>query len=348
MLGTVTLIGSGELSPSMGKVHRAILSRIEGQVRATFLDTPAGFQLNVDDISFKAAAYLEKHLSQTLSVASFKSAGCLKPAELADAIQILGSANYIFAGPGSPTYAVRNWRDTAIFSMLAQRLASGAHLVFASAAAIALGRHTLPVYEIYKVGEAPHWVTGLDLLGSYGLELAIVPHWNNTEGGTHDTRFCFMGEPRLTMLECLLPDSAYILGIDEYTACILDLDSREAQVLGAGQVTVRHRSRERHYPAGTRFSLDLIDRSGEPAQPARPAGDLPKIPAEVSSQEPVRPSTGDDSRAKLVPLVDLIVWLRAQLRVGQQWELADEIRDRLSDVGIALEDGPDDTSWRVD
>ena len=37
-------------------------------------------------------------------------------------------------------------------------------LVFASAAALTLGRLTVPVYEIYKVGATPTWAEGLDLL----------------------------------------------------------------------------------------------------------------------------------------------------------------------------------------
>jgi len=34
----------------------------------------------------------------------------------------------------------------------------------ASAAALTIGRVTIPVYEIYKAGEAPRWLPGLDLL----------------------------------------------------------------------------------------------------------------------------------------------------------------------------------------
>ena len=94
------------------------------------------------------------------------------------------------------------------------------------------------MYEIYKVGEEPHWVEGLNLLGPYGLELAIVTHWNNTEGGTHDTRYCYMGEPRLRLLEESLPESATILGIDEHTACIVDLSKGKSVVMGVGQVTI--------------------------------------------------------------------------------------------------------------
>ena len=44
--GTITLIGSGKMLPSIGKVHRAVMSRISGSVRAAFLDAPAGFELS--------------------------------------------------------------------------------------------------------------------------------------------------------------------------------------------------------------------------------------------------------------------------------------------------------------
>ena len=55
----------------------------------------------------------------------------------------------------------------------------------ASAAALTLGAVTIPVYEIYKVGEEPRWLEGLDLLGpATGLRAAVVPHYDNAEGGT--------------------------------------------------------------------------------------------------------------------------------------------------------------------
>ena len=55
-------------------------------------------------------------------------------------------------------------------------------MTFATAAALTLGAFTVPVYEIYKVGEDPHWLEGLDVLGSVGLSVAVVPHYNNAEG----------------------------------------------------------------------------------------------------------------------------------------------------------------------
>ena len=47
--------------------------------------------------------------------------------------------------------------------------------IMASAAAIAASAYALPVYEIYKVGEDPHWKPGLDFFSLYGLSLVLVP-----------------------------------------------------------------------------------------------------------------------------------------------------------------------------
>ncbi len=45
-------------------------------------------------------------------------------------------------------------------------------------------------------------------------------------------------------------------------------------------------------------------------------------------------------------LVELLIDTRAGLRASQQWELADQLRDRLQELGIALEDSPQGTTWR--
>src|SRR2546430_15739850 len=102
-----------------------------------------------------------------------------------------------------------------------------------------LGAYALPVYEIYKVGDDPSWPAALDLLGKIGVRCAVIPHYNNHEGGTHDTRFRYMGEERLRRLEAMLPDDVLILGIDEYTACIIDVEAQTVSVRGRGGGTVR-------------------------------------------------------------------------------------------------------------
>ena len=77
---------------------------------------------------------------------------------------------------------------------------------------------------------------GMNLLGRFGLDLVVVPHWNNAEGGNHDTRFCYMGEPRFRKLESLLPEGSSVLGLDEHTACLIDLEKEEVVIRGIGRV----------------------------------------------------------------------------------------------------------------
>jgi cysteinyl-tRNA synthetase len=109
-----------------------------------------------------------------------------------------------------------------------------------------------------------------------------LSHWNNAEGATFDTRYCFMGQPRFDVLESLLPDSTAVLGVDEYTACILDLEENEGRVMGAGQVTIRRNRQEEKFKAGTSFSLDRL-----------------KTQAAARSHRP-RPSLAPDSSERVV------------------------------------------------
>jgi cysteinyl-tRNA synthetase len=46
------------------------------------------------------------------------------------------------------------------------------------------------------------------------------------------------------------------------------------------------------------------------------------------------------------PLLDLLILVRTTLRAQGAWSLADSIRDRLAELGIALEDTQRETEWR--
>jgi hypothetical protein len=128
------------------------------------------------------------------------------------------------------------------------------------------------VYEIYKVGEEPAWLDGLDLLGPLGLRVAVIPHYDNAEGGTHDTRFCYLGEPRLARMERDLAPGTFVLGVDEHTALIFDLDARSATITGRGGVTVRCDGRSEVFAAGATVGMDdlVAAASGAPAATAAP------------------------------------------------------------------------------
>ncbi|MGE5238307.1 MAG: Type 1 glutamine amidotransferase-like domain-containing protein [Chloroflexota bacterium] len=255
--GMIVLMGSGELTATMVEVHKEILSRLGASPKAVFLDTPAGFQLNADQLSQRAVEYFRNNVGYAMDIASFKSKD-IPALEAEQALRTLKAADFVLVGPGSPTYAVRQWRGSPVPDILMRRIENGSCLVAASAAALTVGRFTLPVYEIYKVGEEVHWADGIDILGHFGLRSVVIPHWNNAEGGTHDTRFCFMGESRFARLASLLPDDTGILGLDEHTACLIDLERGDVAIRGIGTVAVRHGSSERLLRAGDHVPLEVL------------------------------------------------------------------------------------------
>jgi hypothetical protein len=255
----LTIMGSGETTPTMSRVHRAVLDRLgERPVPAVVIDTPYGFQENADDITERTLDYFRTSVGAPFGVASFRSADA-DALTRETAVTRIREARLAFAGPGSPSYALRQWSGSEIPRLLARKLDEGGAVTMASAAALTLGRFTIPVYEIYKVGEAPRWLPGLDLLTPLGLPVAVVPHYDNAEGGNHDTRFCYLGERRLRVLEAELPEDVFILGVDGHTALVLDVDAGTASVLGLGTVTVRRNGRSTVFAAGSQLLIaDLI------------------------------------------------------------------------------------------
>ncbi len=254
----LTLMGSGETAPTMVKVHREVVGRLGVAARAALLDTPYGFQENASELAQKAVQYFAESVVTELSVAGLTRIVGGDPVALERGFNLLRASTYVFAGPGSPTYALHQWTGSPLHTILADKLRTGGAVTFASAAALTLGRVTVPVYEIYKAGEEPHWLDGLDVLGSIGLPVALIPHYDNAEGGHHDTRFCYLGERRLRMLEAVLPEGHHVLGVDEHTAVILDLDADTAAVVGRGVVSVRHGGSTVTYPAGTVVPIDAL------------------------------------------------------------------------------------------
>ena len=376
-MGPITLLGAGELMSSMSRVHREALARCPQPSQPVFLDVTAGFETNVDAIAEKAVEYYQHHLQADLAVARYRHRELSGPAEVAAAIAEIRRANMIFAGPGSPTYAIRHWRDTPVWDAVTERFEAGAHVFFASAAAITLGRYSLPVYEIYKAGQDPFWTDGLDLLGRMGLNFAVVPHFDDNSGGeNYDTRFCYMGARRFEMLQDQLPEDVTILGIDAYTSICFDPESAQARVAGQGGITVIGDLEERVYPAGSLISFDDLRSSSRRTMHA----EITKISsyaftdsAEPAVEDPFEPLTSfveehstlsDLDKIELIArlqglrrdvestpsnhedaLLDLLVGLRDALRQAKRFDLADQARDVLNDLGIEVNDSPQGSSW---
>ena len=116
--GIIVLMGSGELTSTMVEVHKDLLGRLGPAARAVFLDTPAGFQLNADLLSQKAVDYFKTHVHRELDVASLKTYDGGRTYGAEKAFQTLRAADFVLIGPGSPTYAVRQWSQSPVPDIL--------------------------------------------------------------------------------------------------------------------------------------------------------------------------------------------------------------------------------------
>ena len=285
MARLLVLMGSGETSPTMTKTHRQVLACLRDDVRrdlsCVLLDTPAGFQENVDIVSARALEYFAESCVQKVEVASVRgdAASAVRTGIVGRALSGAGpsahdalaretaltrvrTADWVFAGPGSPTYALAQWKASVLPELLRTKLVSGGAVIFSSAAACTAGAFAVPVYEVYKCGFDPFWEDGLDLLGAAtGIRAAVIPHFDNTEGGNHDTRFCYLGERRLRILEPELPDDAVVFGVDEHTAAVFDLDAGTMEVTGNGGVHIRTREWGASYPTGSVVATDSLLRA---------------------------------------------------------------------------------------
>jgi hypothetical protein len=297
----LAIMGSGETAPTMNAPHRAIFERLGPDADAVLLDTPFGFQENAPILAAKAIEYFRDAVGREVVAAGLTRTDSGDTVSIERGVAKVRSADWVFAGPGSPTYALAQWSGTAVPDAIGEKLRSGGAVVFSSAAALTLGAATVPVYEIYKVGVAPYWMDGLDVLAEVGLHVAVIPHYDNAEGGNHDTRFCYLGERRLAMLEPELPDGCFVLGIDEHTGVVMDLDADTAEIVGKGALTLRRDGTSVTIRSGQTVPLDLLrdagSNTGHLAGASAPGSDLGLTPGRDASgkeQGAVRDPAGEE------------------------------------------------------
>jgi len=242
-------------------------------------------------------------------------------------------ADVIFLGPGSPSYGVRQLRESLAWQRVTACHRLGSALALASAAVIAISALALPVYEIYKVGEDPHWRPGLDFFAPYGLSLVFVSHWNNAEGGAElDTSRCFIGQERFAALLALLPPQTTVVGIDEQTALVMDIEAGKGQVLGLGGVTLIGSGREQHFGSGTEFPLSELG----PFRTPDPATGLPPAVWAEAQAARRRVDVPPQPPAEVLALVEA----RQAARAAQDWATADRLRERIAGLGWQVMDTP--------
>lgn len=358
--GRIVLIGSGEIGPSMAPMHRALVASLPARSTPpslVALDGSYDFQTNRAEMGEKIAVFFRSKVGVATTVVGLpeteRPGADLAPTAFSATLSALDAANLLFLGPGSPSRALFRWAGTPIVERLVTRIQAGATLIASSAAAAASGETAIPVYEIYKAGLPAHWLPGLDLVGAMlGLRVAIVPHWNNAEGATHDTSRCFIGEVKLRELERTLTPGVGILGIDEHTALSIDFGTSHITVHGKGAVTIRiPGAGETALHSGASEPIDTFcarfPRTGSARSTLAPAeltsGVITEDPMARQQDAPIAPTARD----LLAPAVERLIALRVTARTEKRFADADAIRDAIEALGVELSDQSDGVSWRI-
>lgn len=337
-------MGSGETSAIGGQVFESAMQAQRGRgkhglLRLSLLETPAGFETNASRVAGRVGDFMSTRLQNypiEINLIAARKKGTAFSPDAPEVVEPLYSSDLIFAGPGSPTYAARQLSGSLAWQIVQARHYLGAVLVLASAAAIAAGKFALPVYEIFKAGEDPHWKPGLDFFQLYGLRLVIVSHWNNREGGAEvDTSRCFMGQERFNILRALLPREVSVLGIDEHTALTIDPIQKDCQVSGSGEAHLLTQSGEQHFGTGERFSVDALGDFHLP-DGVPPAG-IPDAVWQRAQEEPAAPEAQE-----VAPPQKILDWVedRQAARQAKDWSRADQLRREIEAMGWQITDTP--------
>jgi hypothetical protein len=341
--GLIALLGSGETLPSSGKTHEYLAKNLPEKPEIAILETPAGFELNADRVAGKIKEFLEVRLQnyapQITQIPARKKGTELSPDD-EELVSPALTADEILLGPGSPTYAVRQLGDSLLYEILKARHRMGAAVLLSSAATLAFSQHTIPVYEIYKVGEDLHWKDGLGFFDLFGFSLTVVPHWNNQDGGEElDTSRCYIGQSRFNALYEMLPADAVILGIDDHTSVVLDFEADCCHVLGNGAVHVLKNGVQEDYPSGEKFPLSVL---GELKLPAGSEGIRPEVwQMALEAQRAAREAeaAGAEPTAEVLEILDK----RKSAREAKEWDKADELREEIEALGWQVNDTPEGT-----
>ena len=338
----LAIMGSGETAPTMVTTHRKLTSLLPQPVQAVVLDTPYGFQENAPELASRAQDYFRTSINVEIEIAGLVRLHdthiAADPVQIERGLRRVANANYIFAGPGSPTYALRQWSGSPIASIITGKLQTGGIVTFASAAALTLGKATVPVYEVYKVGQDVERLDGLDILSSIGINAAVIPHYDNAEGGNHDTRFCYLGQARLEMFETMLDNDTYVLGVDEHTGLVIDIDAQEATVVGNGGVTLRLRSQSFVYPTGSVLPFSLLQNPFQLLDPGSSATST-KTARIASTESPVQDAPTKSAPSSLEQSLQ---------QASQEFEEAMKDRDAEGAVRAALALEQAMVDWKAD
>ena len=233
MNGVIALVGSGEFTPAMDEVDRALLAATS-RGRPCVAIVPTASWPDGEAVFQRWAAQGEAHFAALGAVPVPVLIHDRASADDPVAVAGISDADLVYLSGGKPGHLLAMLRDSAAGAALRAAHARGAVIAGCSAGAMVLGGHQLRVGGGRFPGLPVGWQDALGLVP----RLVIVPHYDA------------IPETLVAPLVLAAPAGALVVGIDEDTALV----GRDGvwQVHGRGRVTVwRGRRRERHRVGST-------------------------------------------------------------------------------------------------
>lgn len=236
MNGVIALVGSGEFTPAMVEVDRALLAAT-GRERPRVAIVPAASWPDGEAVFMRWARMGEDHFAALGATPVPVLIRDRASADDPDAAAEIARADLIYMSGGKPGHLLSLLRDSAAGDALREAHARGAVIAGCSAGAMVLGGHQIRVGGRGFLHPPIGWEDGLGMVPG----IVVMPHYDA------------IPETLIAPLVLAAPDGALVVGIDENTAAV----GRDGawQVQGHGRVTVwRGRRRERHL-AGSSVSF---------------------------------------------------------------------------------------------
>lgn len=336
-LGLICILGSGETLASSGKTHEYVAQRLPENPRIAILETPAGFEPNSADVATKIKTFLERRLQNyapTIDVLPARKKGTPFSPDNPDIVNPILEADEILLGPGSPSYGAKQLKGSLAIEMIKARHRLGSTLFLSSSATLAFSKFTMPVYEIYKVGDDLHWKEGVNFFEPFGWSISIIPHWDNNDGGeTVDTSRCYVGQDRFRQLRDMLPQGQTIIGLDEHTSVIFDFAEGCCHVLGNKGVVIFRDGQTHSFRSGESFPISLFGQWREPDN-ADISAEIWQQAVDTDARLSAEKTAYDQPSDDVIALADA----RSAARSDKQWARSDELRNEIAVLGWQIKD----------
>ena len=294
----LTIMGSGETAPTMVKAHREVFARLGLDApSAVVLDTPYGFQENADIVLGQGGARTSARVGRS-PASRWRVCAAPTPSSASSSNgrwRASPPRTGCSPGPAARRSRCASGAGTPIPDVLAAEAATGrVRSSFASAAALhARRRSPCPSTRSTRWAPTRTGCDGLDLLvGRPGSRGRGHPALRQRRG--RQPRHPLLlprasGGWRRRAASCR--HDAFVLGVDEHTALVIDLDADAATIVGrGGRRRCAAADRQRVLAAGQTVPARRAARA------ARPIGSTVTAPSVLTRTIPRRRAPQPDGR----------------------------------------------------